>query len=133
MTVLGSGDRSEDRAEVVRSEERLDVSTRRVPFGRAVLRKVIVVEQRTVTVDVAHEEVRLEIVPIGDDADEVAPHGAHVALPELVLSEEQIVVTKRVVPVERVRLRVDEVALDVRVSEDVRREQVDVVHVPTSA
>jgi uncharacterized protein (TIGR02271 family) len=131
MSAVGSGARPEDRAEVVRSEERLDVTTRRVPFARAVLRKVIVVEQRTITIDVAHEEARLEILPIGEEwPDET--RGAHTALPDLVLSEEQVVVTKRTVPVERVRMRVEEVVMDAHVTGDVRREQVDVVDVPAS-
>jgi stress response protein YsnF len=131
VSAVGSGARPEDRAEVVRSEERLDVTTRRVPFARAVLRKVIVVEQRTITVDVAHEEARLEILPIGEEWTDES-RGVHVALPDLVLSEEQVVVTKRVVPVERVRMRVEEVVMDASVTGDVRREQVDVVDVRAS-
>jgi stress response protein YsnF len=131
VSAVGSGARPEDRAEVVRSEERLDVTTRRVPFARAVLRKVIVVEQRTITVDVAHEEARLEILPIGEEWTDES-RGTHVALPDLVLSEEQVVVTKRIVPVERVRMRVEEVVMDASVTGDVRREQVDVVDVRAS-
>lgn len=111
---------------LVRADERLAVTTRRVPIGRAVLRKRIVVERRTITVDVAHEEVVLDHEPIdGDETD--AAHGAHLALPEVVLHEEQIVVTKRIVPVERARVRVDSVQEERQVTADLHREQVDVV------
>lgn len=125
MSGVGSGDRVPGPVEVIRSEERLDATTRRVPVARAVLRKVIVVEQRTITVDVAHEEVRLEVLPLGEDRSD-GSFGAHVALPEIVLHEEQVVVTKRVVPVERVLARIATVTSDAQVTADVRREQVDV-------
>lgn len=117
-----------DQGAMIRSEERLDVTTRRVPTGRAVLRKVIVVEQRTITVDVAHEEVRLEQLPLDEEADDgtEATRGSHLALPELVLHEEQIVVTKRTVPVERVRVEIATVEEDRTVAADLRREVVDV-------
>jgi uncharacterized protein (TIGR02271 family) len=117
----------DDDSSMTRSEERLSVTTRRVPFGKAVLRKVVVVEQRTITVEVAHEEVRLEIVPLDGAEDDPGVPGAHAALPELVLSEEQIVVTKRVVPVERVRLVVDAVTEVRPVTAEVRQERIDVV------
>lgn len=110
---------------MTRSEERLRITTERVPVARAVLRKVIVVEQRTITVEVAHEEVRLETVPLEQDGD--AAGGAHLALPELVLHEEQLVVTKRIVPVERVRPIVVAVAEERTVSEPVRIERISVV------
>lgn len=125
MSGVGSGDRVPGPVEVIRSEERLDATSRRVPVARAVLRKVIVVEQRTITVEVAHEEVRLEILPLGGDRSDES-RGTHVALPEIVLHEEQVVVTKRVVPVERVLARIATVTSDAQVTADVRREQVDV-------
>ena len=102
------------------SEERLDVSTRIVPTGRAVLRRRIVTERRTIEVEVRREEAVLEVLP----ADGTEPSGAsHLALPELVLHEEQVVVTKRIVPVERVRLQVTPVTEQQQVVDDVRREQ----------
>lgn len=114
---------------LVRAEERLAVTTRRVPIGRAVLRKRIVVERRTITVDVAHEEVVLDHEPFdGEETD--AAHGAHLALPEVVLHEEQIVVTKRIVPVERVRVKIESVQEERQVTADLRHEEVDVLHDP---
>ena len=117
------------------SEERLAVSTQRVPVTRAVLRKVIVVERRTITVDVAHEEIRLEQIPIDEaevGADEQAgPRGAHLAFPEIVLHREELIVTKRLVPVERVRAEIVSVTEERRITEDVRREQLDVQRAST--
>jgi uncharacterized protein (TIGR02271 family) len=110
------------------SAERLAVTTRRVPAGKAVLRKVIVVEQRTITVEVAHEEIRLEYVPF-DGSTDAAPdeRGAHLALPEFVLHAEEVVVSKRVVPTERVRVRIESVTEERAISADVRREQASVL------
>ena len=121
-----------DGVDLVRSEERLAVTTRRVPIGRAVLRKRIVVERRTITVDVAHEEVVLDHEPFdGDDTD--AAHGAHRAPPELVLHEEQVVVTTRIIPVERVKVVITSVQEEQEITEELRREQVDVVEDPDPA
>jgi uncharacterized protein (TIGR02271 family) len=112
---------------MVLSAERLVVSTQRVPVGRAVLRKVIVVEQRTVTVEVAHEEARLEWVPFAEGSDEGEEvRGSHLALPELVLHEEEVVVTKRIVPTERVRARIVTVTEERTIAADLRREQASV-------
>ena len=113
-------------ASVIRSEERLRVTTRRAPARKAVLRKVIVVEQRTITIDVAHEEVRLEYVPLDEDVDATEGHAAHRALPELVLHEEQVVVSKRTVPTERIRAKIVTVTDEIQVTEDLRHEQIDV-------
>lgn len=117
----------DDDSSMTRSEERLAVSVRRVAVGKAVLRRVVVVEQRTITVEVAHEEVRLEVTSFdGDQPENVEVRGAHLALPDLVLSEEQIIVTKRTVPVERVRLMVDSVPTSRAVTEALRLERIDV-------
>ena len=112
-----------DDASMIRSEERLRVGTRRVPVRRAILRRTVVVEQRTITVEVRHEEVHLEIVD--DDGTGRAPlTGEHVDLPEYDLHEEEVVVTKRIVPTERVRLRVVPVTVEQQVTADVRHEEI---------
>lgn len=127
MTTASDPTRPEGRSdgvEMTLSEERLTPFVQRVPVARAVLRKRVVVEQRTITVEVRHEEATMDVLPI-DEQDHVVA-GAHMALPEMVLHEEQIVVTRRIVPVERVRLAVDAVAGEQRVSADVRRERLEV-------
>ena len=110
------------------SEERLDVATRVVPTGRAVLRRRIVTERRTIEVEVRREEAVLELLPL----DGTEPSGAsHLALPELVLHEEQVVVVRRIVPVERVRLQVTPVTEQQQVVDDVRRERLVDDDLPT--
>ena len=115
---------------IVRSEERLAVTTETVPVARVRVRKYLVTEQQTFTVPVTHEEIELDYeevpqhdqVPSGTgtlSADDV----------EIVRYEERVVVTKQVVPVERVRLTRRVVTGDRRVVGRVRRERVDVDHV----
>ena len=54
---------------LVRSEERLNVSTQRFTTGRARLEKYLITETRTITVEVTREEVRL----VHDDTSPTAP------------------------------------------------------------
>jgi uncharacterized protein (TIGR02271 family) len=121
---LGEGT---DAIEAVLSAERLQVATEQVPSRIARLQKVIVTEQRTITVEVRHEEARLvyEDLPAGGLADDRLSQLPE-ALPELVLHEEQIQVTTRTVPVERVRAVVGQVTEQRTVSGQVRAERVEV-------
>jgi stress response protein YsnF len=122
---------------MTRSEERLRVRTEQVPATRVRLVKYVVTEEVQVTVPVRREEVRLEEVPLdapdpepGESLapeqesglrDERQPGG----LPEeLVLHREEPVVSVRVVPTERVRLRTDVVEGQERISGQVQREQI---------
>lgn len=115
-----------DAVETVRSEERLLVGRERVPVRIARLQKVVVTEQRTITVEVRHEEARLvyEDLPAGGLPEERSARLAD-ALPELVLSEEQIRVTTVTVPVERVRAVIETVAGEQVVTGEVRVERVE--------
>ncbi|MEO3938948.1 PRC and DUF2382 domain-containing protein [Dermatophilaceae bacterium Soc4.6] len=115
---------------MTRSEEQLKVGTKNVAAGKARLRKFVVTEQQTVTVPVTREEVRLEREPISQ-ADQAtmakAMDGPAISEEEheLVLHEEQVVVTKEAVPVERVKLGVETVTEDQQVTEEVRKEQIE--------
>lgn len=122
-------------AELTLSEERLRVDTRSFPIGKAVLRKTIVVEQRTITVEVRREEAQLQVLPYDteDGSEENGGHGAHVALPDLVLHREEIVITKRIVPVERVRLELRPVTVQRTVTKNVRHEEIETGDSATSA
>jgi uncharacterized protein (TIGR02271 family) len=113
---------------MTRSEEELRVGTARQERGRARLRKHVVTENVTTTVPVEREEVRLEREPITDTNLDAANSGPAISEEEheVVLHEERPVVDKQAVPKERVRLETDVVTDEERVSEDVRREQVDV-------
>jgi uncharacterized protein (TIGR02271 family) len=112
---------------LVRSEEQLRIRTEKVIAGHARLEKFTVTETRTVTVEVTHEEVRLvHRAPDGSVVDEPTPAGAAADSARwMVLSREEVVVSKRVVPFERVRLEVYPVVEQQQVTEQVRKEQID--------
>ncbi len=107
---------------MVRSEERLNVRTESQEAGTARLRKYVVTEDQSVTVPVQHEEVHIEREPITDPS---AVRNAEIgeAEQEVTLHEDRVVVNKQAVPVERVRLAVDEVEDERTVSDTVRKEK----------
>jgi hypothetical protein len=116
--------------EVVRSEEELQVGVRR-RLRRLRLRKYVVTEYLTRTIPVRREEVRLEEVPApAESVGEPGDRGAVQAtgdqpLLEVVLHREEPVIQLRVVPAERVRLFKDVVTEQRTVTEEVRKEQID--------
>ena len=113
---------------MTRSEEHLNVGTQRVEAGRARLRKYVVTENVTQTVPVSHEEVRVEREPITDANVGNALDGPAISEEEheVVLHAERPVVEKEAVPVERVRLDTQTVTEQQQVSEQVRKEQIEV-------
>jgi uncharacterized protein (TIGR02271 family) len=120
-------DRASDDA-MTRSEEELRVGTEARERGRARLRKYVTTEQVTQTVPVQREEVRVEREPITDANLDAATSGPDIseAEHEVVLREEEPVVEKRAVPKERVRLDTETVTDERQVTEEVRKEQIDV-------
>jgi uncharacterized protein (TIGR02271 family) len=112
---------------MTRSEEQLRVGTQRVETGRARLRKYIVTENVTETVPVSREEIRLEREPITDANIGNALDGPAISEEEheVVLHAERPVVQKEAVPVERVRLDTETVTEQATVTEQVRKEQVE--------
>jgi uncharacterized protein (TIGR02271 family) len=112
---------------MTRSEEQLRVGTERVEAGRARLRKYVTTETETRTVPVAKETVHVEREPITDANMPAAMDGPAISEEEheVVLTEERAVVQKEAVPVERVRLDKDTVTENVQVTEEVRKEQID--------
>ena len=113
---------------MTRSEEELRVGTRQVETGRVRLRKYIVSDQVQTSVPVSREEVRVEREPISDANVEAAMGGPELSEEEheVTLRAEEPVVDKTVVPKERVRLDKDTIAEERTVSDDVRREEIDV-------
>ena len=120
-------DRTTDDA-MTRSEEELRVGTTARERGRARLRKYVTTEQQQITVPVQREEVRLEREPITDANLDAATSGPEIseAEYEVTMREEEPVVEKRAVPKERVRLDKETVTDERQVSEEVRKEQIDV-------
>jgi stress response protein YsnF len=138
-------------AGMVRSEERLRISTGQVAATRVRLVKYVVTEEVQITVPIRREEIRIEEVPI--DAEDPGPgeslvddgHGAHSGSPgtvaagsgqgaglpaEIVLHTERPVVGVEVVPRERVRLRTELVQGQETVTGQVQREQIVVDQTP---
>ena len=113
---------------MTRSEEELAVGTETRERGRARLRKYVTTEQQTVTVPVQREEVRVEREPITDANLDAATSGPAISEEEheVTLHQETPVVDKRAVPRERVRLEKDTVTEERQVSEEVRKEQIEV-------
>ena len=113
---------------MTRSEERLNVGVQNVQTGKVRLRKHVITEQQTVTVPVSHEEVHVEREPITEANAGAAYDGPAISEEEheVVLNEERPVIEKEAVPVERVRLDKEVVTENRQVTEDVRKEQIDV-------
>jgi stress response protein YsnF len=118
---------------MVRSEEQLRVSTERVAARRVRLVKYVVTEEVQVTVPLRREEVRIEELPVegrpaplGEEETLVAQGatGAPGLPDEIILHAERPVVNVEVVPVERVRLRTEEVVGQEQVSDRLMREQI---------
>jgi uncharacterized protein (TIGR02271 family) len=113
---------------MTRSEEELRIDKVRRPSGLVRLRKYITTEQVAATVPVQREQARVEREPITEANVDAAMGGPELSDEEheLTLSEEEVTVDKRVVPKERVRLDKDVVTEERSVTEDVRKEQIDV-------
>jgi uncharacterized protein (TIGR02271 family) len=112
---------------MTRSEERLRVGTEKQAAGRARLRKYVVTENVTTTVPVQREEVRIEREPITDANIGAATSGPDISEEEheVILHEERPVVQKETVPVERVRLDKETVTEEHTVTEEVRKENIE--------
>lgn len=112
---------------MTRSEEQLHVGTEKQATGRARLRKYIVTENVTKTVPVQREEVRIEREPITDANIGAATSGPEISEEEheVILHEERPVVQKETVPVERVRLDKETVTEEHTVTEEVRKENIE--------
>jgi uncharacterized protein (TIGR02271 family) len=113
---------------MTRSEEELRVGTSERESGTVRLKKYVVEDEVTETVPVRREEVRVEREPITDANIDDATSGPDISEEEheVVLHEEEPVVEKRAVPKERVRLDKDVEFDEETVSDEVRREEIDV-------
>jgi uncharacterized protein (TIGR02271 family) len=113
---------------MTRSEEELRVGTTSRERGRVRLRKYVTTETQQVTVPVQREQVRVEREPITDANLAAATSGPAISEEEheVTLFEETPVVDKRAVPKERVRLDTDTVTDQRQVSEEVRKEHIEV-------
>jgi uncharacterized protein (TIGR02271 family) len=114
-----------DHLEVVRSEEELAVATRVVARERVRVVKRIVSETVTRTFEVRREELHVERVPL-DGTELVDGPVTAEDVADIVLWQEELEVTSRLVPRERVRVRRELVTEAVPVADTVRREEIAV-------
>jgi uncharacterized protein (TIGR02271 family) len=121
-TARGSG--GEDELRVQRTEEELRAGTREREAGAMRVRKRVRTEREQISVPTRHEEVSVERVPVeGREASEAEIGEDEVVMP---VTEEEVVVEKRPVVKEEIRVRKDVVQDEEVVEEDVRREEIDI-------
>jgi uncharacterized protein (TIGR02271 family) len=113
----------EDELRVQRSEEELRAGTREREAGAMKVRKRVRTDREQIEVPTKHEEVTVERVPVEGEATEAQIGEDEVTVP---VTEEEVVVDKRAVAKEEIRLRKDVVEDTEVVEEDVRREEIDV-------
>ena len=113
----------EDELRVKRSEEELTAGTREREAGALRVRKRVRTDRESVEVPTRHEEVSVERVPASGEASEAEIGDDEVVVP---VTEEEVVVGKRPVVKEEVRIRKDVVEDTETVEEDVRREEIEV-------
>ena len=118
----------QDDAVVTRSEEELRITTHRRETQIAHLTRFVETETVTRTVEVRHEQVRIDYEPIssGEDGGRAATGSGVGGERWMVLYDEEVVVTTRRVPRERVRLRTHAVTEDHDISERLRKEKIEV-------
>jgi uncharacterized protein (TIGR02271 family) len=113
----------EDEVRVQRAEEELRVGTRERKAGSIRIRKRVRTDHEHIEVPTRREEISVERVPVEGRASEAEIGEEEVVVP---VTEEEIVVHKRPVVKEEVRIRKDVVEETEVVEEDVRREEVEV-------
>ncbi|GAA0588942.1 PRC and DUF2382 domain-containing protein [Actinomadura livida] len=118
--------------EITRSEERLRIGTERHESGRVRVHKWVETEMVEHTIPVSHEEIRIDREPIagGEPSSNVSLSEDD---QEIILYEERPVVTKETVPVERIRIRTDQVQDEQTVRGEIRKERIEVTRdeIPT--
>ena len=119
----GSDLEDEDELRVQRSEEELRAGVREREAGSVNVRKRVRTDRERIEVPTRHEEVSVERVPVSGGATEVQIGDDEVSIP---VTEEEVVVQKRAVAKEEIRVRKDVVREEQVVEEDVRREEVEV-------
>ena len=132
-----------DAGSMTRAEEQLRVGVRVRPRERVRLVKHVVTENVAFTVPVQREELRIERIPFDEDdqaagvsdSSEVVEVGEYPFDQDeidIVLHEERVEWSTEVVPVERVRVRVQVVTTDLPVSANLRAENVELVQDPSA-
>jgi len=119
----GSDLEDEDELRVQRTEEELAAGTREREAGQLKVRKRVRTDRESIQVPTRHEEVSVERVPVEGEVSEAEIGEDEVRVP---VTEEEVVVSKKPVAKEEVRIRKDVVSGTETVEEDVRREEIEV-------
>jgi uncharacterized protein (TIGR02271 family) len=119
----GSDLEDEDELRVQRSEEELLAGTRERVAGSVNVRKRVRTDRERLEVPTRREEVSVERVPASGEASEAQIGADEVSVPVV---EDEVVVQKKPVVKEEIRIRKDVVHERQIVEEDVRREEVDI-------
>jgi uncharacterized protein (TIGR02271 family) len=119
----GSDLEDEDELRVQRTEEELAAGTREREAGQLKVRKRVRSDRESIEVPTRHEEVSVERVPVDGEVSEAEIGEDEVRVP---VTEEEVVVSKKPVAKEEVRIRKDVVSGTETVEEDVRREEIEV-------
>jgi uncharacterized protein (TIGR02271 family) len=119
----GSDLRDEDELRVQRSEEELRVGTREREAGSVKVRKRVRTDRQRIEVPTRREEVSVERTPLSGEATEAQIGADEVSVPVV---EDEVVVQKKPVAKEEIRVRKDVVSERQIVEEDVRREEVEI-------
>jgi uncharacterized protein (TIGR02271 family) len=119
----GSDLQDEDELRVQRSEEELRAGTREREVGSVNVRKRVRTDRERIEVPTRREQVSVERVPVRGEASEGQIGADEVSVPVV---EDEVVVQKKPVAKEEIRIRKDVVHEQQIVEEDVRREEVDI-------
>lgn len=120
----GSDLEDEDELRVQRTEEELRAGTREREAGAMKVRKRVRTDRESVEVPTRREEVHVERVPVEEGTASEAEIGDdEVRVP---VTEEEVIVDKKPVVKEELRIRKDVVEDTEVVEDEVRREEVDV-------
>jgi uncharacterized protein (TIGR02271 family) len=122
-------DGPQENPSVARSEEEAHVGVREREAGRVNVRKSVHTEREVVRVPKRREEIDIERVPaVGEAREASGATEEDIGEDEMVLQifEEEVVVTKRVVLKEEVRLRKRVVEDEETVEVDLRKEEVEI-------
>jgi uncharacterized protein (TIGR02271 family) len=113
----------EDELRVQRTEEELRAGTREREAGEVGVRKTVRTDRERMEVPTRREEVTVDRVPVDGEASETEIGEDEISVP---VTEEEVVVEKRPVAKEEVRIRKDVVEDTEVVEEDVRREEIEI-------
>jgi uncharacterized protein (TIGR02271 family) len=109
---------------VDRREERLEVGKETIETGHVKLHRYVDTEPVEETLQLSHEEFDVETVPV--KASEPVRGTLSEAEQEITLHAERPVTHKETVPVARVRLVTRNVAEDLTVRDEIRRERIEI-------